>query len=124
MSLERLKTINTSDQEWKTRLMNLVDRISSLVPQSQIFVFGSFVRDQFTSGSDIDLAVILPDSWKVKDFLDQLYLMGTLSNWPIDLVVFRSTEFNQKKEIGGVCFDIAEDGIELYPKWNIEHRFK
>lgn len=73
-----------------------------------------------TAASDIDLAVIIPDHWRTKDFLDKLYLKGPIADWPIDLVVLRLSHYNEKKEIGGVSFDIHHEGIDLFPEWKLK----
>lgn len=120
MSLLRLQDKSTQDPYFKELLRSLVERIQRLEPEAQVYIFGSFVSKKFTAESDIDLAVIVPDHWKQKDFLDQIYADGPISSWPLDLLVFRKTYFEEKSKIGGVCFDIAELNVQLYPIWRLE----
>ena len=72
-----------------------------------------------TDASDIDICVLIPDASKPKVFLDQAYAKGRLCDWPLDLLVFRVSDFEIKKEIGGVCEIIADEGKELYPNWEL-----
>jgi len=120
MSLLRLKDISTESPYFKDLLQGLIGKIKTLEPNSTVYIFGSFINKKFTAESDLDIAILIPDSWKPKDFLDQLYSNGPISSWPIDLLVFRHSYFNEKSQIGGVCFDIAEEGIELYPEWRLQ----
>lgn len=119
MSLDRIHKISNLDPKWKALLSNIVIRLTQVDSNIEIKVFGSFVHDRMTLASDIDVAVIIPDSWKTKDFLEKLYTNGPISNWPVDLVVLRKSHYDEKKEIGGVSFDIYHEGIELYPEWKL-----
>jgi predicted nucleotidyltransferase len=119
MSLLRLKRLSTADPFWEELLKGIIERVLRVQPQESVYLFGSFVNDKFTVESDLDLAVIIPDDDSPKNFLQKIYEPGRLSQWPLDLLVFRSSDFIRKSEIGGVCFDIKESGVELYPKWSL-----
>lgn len=119
MSLDKFKNINPKDNYFYDLLKQIIKKVSNSEPAAKIFVFGSFVDGRFTPESDIDLAVILPDHWSPRKFIDLLYEQGHLSPWPLDLLVFNSKDFLNKKDIGGVCTDIFESGVEIYPKWSL-----
>lgn len=70
MSLLRLKERSTEYPYFKQLLQSLVQRIRQIEPDSQVYIFGSFAKKKMTEESDIDLAVIVPDHWKTKSFLD------------------------------------------------------
>ncbi len=120
MSLARIHKIDCSEPRWRELLRKVVLRLVEVDEAIQVKVFGSFVHDRMTEASDIDIAVIIPDQWRTKDFLDKLYLKGAISDWPVDLIVLRLSFYNQKKEMGGVSFDIHQDGIDLYPDWKLK----
>ncbi|MBN8537090.1 MAG: nucleotidyltransferase domain-containing protein [Deltaproteobacteria bacterium] len=119
MSLLRLNRLSTSDPFWITLLKGIIERVLSIQPNSSIYIFGSFVADRFTAESDLDLAVIIPDEESPKLFLQKIYESGRLSQWPLDLLVFKKSDFIKRSEIGGVCFDIKESGVELHPNWSL-----
>lgn len=120
MSLARLKTLKTDGKTWKPILEKIVKRISAVESNCKVFIFGSFAEHRFTAESDLDIAVIIPDSWSEKHFLQEVYQAGPLSTWPLDLVVLKKSRFEKRKDIGGVCFDIRESGIQLFPDWNLK----
>lgn len=119
MSLLRLNRISTQGDFWIKLFKDIIERVVLVEPQSTVYIFGSFVEDRFTAESDIDLAVIIPDSSSPKLFLQKIYQPGRLSQWPLDLLVFKKSEFDKKSEVGGVCFDIRESGVELFPTWRL-----
>jgi DNA polymerase sigma len=120
MSLGRLKRISNRAHQWEEILKSLISRITRLESSCSIYIFGSFVRDELTAESDIDLCVIVPDSISPKQFYKDLYSSGPVSpSWPLDLLIFRKSDYDRKSNIGGVCFDIKIDGVELYPFWRL-----
>ena len=119
MSLLRLRRISEQDPYWETLLKGIIARVLQIEPAVTIYIFGSFVENRFTAESDLDLAVIVPDEASPKAFLQKIYQAGRLSDWPLDLLVFRKSDFAKKSQIGGVCFDIRESGIELFPVWRL-----
>lgn len=119
MSLAKLYSVDSSAPEWALRFKKIIDRVKGVEPLARVLVFGSFAERRFTAESDLDIAVILPDTWSEKEFLDNLYLAGSLSDWPLDIIAIKQQKYNAKKNIGGICFDINLSGIELYPKWTL-----
>jgi predicted nucleotidyltransferase len=120
MSLLRLKRLSAQDPSWKILFKEIIDRVVKVEPSATIFIFGSFVANRLTAESDIDIAVIIPDSESPKAVLKRIYEGGRLAEWPVDLLVFRNGDFIRKSQIGGVCFDIRESGIELFPNWRLD----
>ena len=105
--------------EFDNILHNIVSRVVGLDPNCEIFIFGSFVEGRFTGESDLDVAVIIADGSDRKKFIESIYKPGVLSKWPIDLIVMSKSDYNKKKEVGGVAFDINEAGVQLYPNWKL-----
>ncbi|HPI40369.1 MAG TPA: nucleotidyltransferase domain-containing protein [Pseudobdellovibrionaceae bacterium] len=123
MSLAKLKDVNRRDPYFLNLLKKIVSRIIDVDKNARIYIFGSFVVDRFTAESDLDIAVIVPDHWSSRVFIEKIYEVGFLSSWPLDLLVFKEKDFAIKKEVGGVCVDIAESGVELYPQWRLDESF-
>ncbi len=119
MSLAKLKRLSKKDPFWTDNLKSIIEKILKIESNPIVFIFGSFLTDHFNGESDLDLAVIVPDTVLRKDFLNKLYQGGPVSKWPLDLLVFKKSDFERKSQIGGVCFDIREDGVELYPNWRL-----
>jgi predicted nucleotidyltransferase len=117
MSLLKLLPCPLSSTELHDLLREIVAKLCHAEPEVKIILFGSMATDHQNAESDIDLAVIIPDSVKVKDYLNLLKPQRPLSHWPIDLLIFNEQQFLEKSLIGGVCFEIANEGFELYPKW-------
>ncbi len=115
MPLILKKDIDTSLPEWKARLGAIVQKCVMAGAVNRIFVFGSFARGKMTDASDLDVAVILPDSENVSAFRDRL--ARPLSDWPLDLLVVHESRYEARKDFGGVLFEVKSDGIEIYPNW-------
>lgn len=126
---EKIKTRN--DTFWQKQFTDLIAKITAVDVRVTIYIFGSFLSTEFTNASDLDVAVIVNDTWSTKDFYNQVFQAAYAKNttadkpndlrksnrlidWPLDLLVFKQSHFNSKKEIGGVCFDIFHQGIVIY----------
>lgn len=119
MSLSRLHEFKFHKEDFTPILKNIVDRVTKAAPECEVYIFGSFVTGCFTGESDLDIAVIHPDNQKKKILLEDIYKPGHLSEWPLDLILISKSDYQKKKDIGGVSFDIQETGIQLYPIWNL-----
>lgn len=117
MAFSGLRPVDITKPEWKRRLEAIVARLVEAEPNVRVLVFGSFALNRMTEDSDLDLAVILPDAWTPSEFERRILDGGPLSDWPYDLIVVPRSRFERMKDVGGVCFDIDKDGIELHPNW-------
>lgn len=120
MGIAQTQKLTESDPAWHERLKKIVARALLVEKNIVVYVFGSYAEGRFTSSSDLDIAIVIPDNLSVKDFYSSLFSAGPLSDWPLDLLIFKKSDFDKKKEIGGVCFDIRESGLEIYPKWQVK----
>ena len=121
MSLARSIKINTNDADVHEQLLRIVTRISSILPNSVIRAFGSLARGELTVESDLDISVIVPDDIDTQELRKKIRTGCILSHpWPLDLIFFNVSHYENRSKIGGVCFDIAEEGIELYPVWKLQ----
>lgn len=60
---ERLRLL----KEWKSLVDRVVVIARELVPDAEVYVFGSCVTGRFTGSSDIDVLVVVPDSYHERD---------------------------------------------------------
>lgn len=118
MSLARLRNSHLDESQQLELLQKVINRATHLRRDITLYVFGSFARGKMTAESDLDIAIIIPDTESPKAWLNALFSSGPIIEWPLDCLVFRKSEFDAKKDIRGVCFDIAQEGFEIYPNWN------
>ncbi len=119
MSLLRLKNATLDKSEFHKIFKKIISKAVQICPEITIYIFGSYTKDQFTAASDLDLSIIIPDLLSEKEFLVKLKKEGPLSDWPLDLVIVNKSRFENRKDYGGICFEVYHSGIELYPKWNL-----
>jgi|GEM_PF-3329691 len=119
MSLLRLKDASLNQNEFHKIFKHIISRAVQICPDIIISVFGSFTKNQFTAASDLDISIIIPDSFSEKEFYIKLKKAGPLSVWPLDLVIINKARFEKRKDYGEICFEINHSGVELYPDWRI-----
>lgn len=76
----------------------LAGRIKARFPDSDIWLFGSLARGRFRRGSDIDLAVVLPDGAfagrRTVDLVAALRRAAGSREHALDLVAFSRSRFD------------------------------
>jgi predicted nucleotidyltransferase len=76
----------------------LARRIRASVPGSEVWLFGSVARGRVRRGSDIDLAVVLPDEAlvgrRMVDMVAELRHAAGPREHALDLVLFRRSWFD------------------------------
>ncbi len=79
-----------------------------------IYLFGSAAKGHFSYSSDLDFALI----FKTKDeaLVAKKKILGLLilANCPVDVLFFDLDTFEQRKNYGGVCFEIFHSGKIIY----------
>ncbi len=43
---------------WKEHLPRLLSAVKAAIPDGEVYIFGSLVRDELTAGSDIDVLIV------------------------------------------------------------------
>lgn len=114
--LARLTRKPISKEIMKPLLNQLVLGITSCCTPDEIILFGSLARNEFTDGSDIDIALIFPDPNALLTGRKQIYSQKPFIDWPLDYLFFEREIFEKRKKIGGVAMLIADDGQTLYRK--------
>ena len=109
MTLARLHNVNTN--ELLASLLSFVGEIGKLPTVRKVILFGSMAEDKMTDASDIDLAIIVGDDTDTRAFKEHLRALKRANlTWPCDLVVITETWFEQRKDFGGLCMEIATSG--------------
>lgn len=120
MGLGRAQKISSHDEDIIKQLRRIVARVSTLAPESRVIAFGSLARNELTAESDLDLAVIVTNSVQIEELRRQIRTGFVVSHpWPVDLLIFNEDRYKARSTFGGICFDIAVDGVELYPEWKL-----
>ncbi|MEI6827068.1 MAG: nucleotidyltransferase domain-containing protein [Desulfuromonadales bacterium] len=99
----------------ETLKKEIVDKITSSVHPSKIFLFGSYAYGTPTSDSDLDLAVIIQDVKSKHKESVKLYKLLREIGLPKDIIVSSLEEFDfYKNEPGSIFKTINEKGVVLY----------
>lgn len=106
----------------KEELKNICKTIDITVGPEKIYLFGSYAYGAPDSSSDYDLCVVIPDSAlrpadAVKKIRRALY---TQQDMPLDVVVYRTSQFQQRQETASLERKIAREGVLLYDRYGTE----
>lgn len=99
-------------QELLDEAKSIVNSIGQVLPVTSAYFFGSGLNGVFTEDSDLDLIVVIEDQFDLKR-AQQIAFSKRWTNRPLDLILKSESEFNQRKELGGVCFVAFHDGLKL-----------
>lgn len=105
--------------EIKSDLMIIISDLQKLEKNCRILVFGSTSRGEATNSSDYDIAVILPNMVDKKDFRQKFYAIRSRIHTPVDIIFRTESEFTEKQKDNLIDQSIANEGVEIYPKWNL-----
>ena len=99
-------------------LQCLLDQLVSDLKPEQVYLFGSRARGNFTSDSDYDLMVVLPDDAPRKN-LSRINAWQLIKHMPMDadVVPIRTQAFSARKDWPGtLSYESAHHGIKLYER--------
>ena len=93
----------------------LVRRIIELVQPLRIILFGSAARGETSSGSDIDVLVVMPDGVHRRQTAQLLYRQIRGLGTPFDILVATPDDLDRHKDnIGLIYQNILREGREVY----------
>ena len=93
----------------------VAQKIVGAVDPLAIFLFGSAGEGKATDQSDLDFLIVVKDEARQREAQRNLSrLMPLSATFAVDLIWVSESEFNRKKEIGGVCLIAWEDGKLLF----------
>lgn len=78
----------------------------------EAYVFGSATSAHFSAASDLDIFVIFESSEDMKRAYNSLG-QQLYSEWPIDWVFKEKSVFDQRSEVGGVCYIVKREGVKI-----------
>lgn len=103
------------DKSYQQQLIShYADALVSKCTPAAVIVFGSAARGgEMTENSDIDLAVILPDSKSLVTAKAAWYSSPPkgIDLWPCDILWYTEVEFLNRVQKGGVAEIISTEGI-------------
>jgi predicted nucleotidyltransferase len=108
------KSISDISEEINT----IIRDVTGICPSARVLIFGSYAAKTSNSGSDLDMAIILPDDFNKKSFKKDFYKKRTRIQIPVDFIFRNETEFRESKIENPIDNEIHQKGIELYPHWN------
>ncbi|MDR0914795.1 MAG: nucleotidyltransferase domain-containing protein [Oscillospiraceae bacterium] len=101
----------------ENELTMIKDSILQTVPAEAIYLFGSYAKGNAKKDSDLDIYVVIPDTI-LEHPLDlgleirmKLYKRKTM---PMDLLIGKSSVFNNRKNSLTLENTIAQEGIKIY----------
>jgi predicted nucleotidyltransferase len=96
----------------------MVDRIVHEFHPVKVILFGSQARGDAHAESDIDLLVVMPDSWAgARKRTAAIDILGALRDLPVakDIVVTTPEELARRGRLAGTVLQLAlEEGTVLY----------
>jgi predicted nucleotidyltransferase len=98
----------------KTEILRITGRIAITVKPFAIFSFGSASEGKATDQSDFDFLIVMDDSASLRDVRLALRPYLPLSQFPVDLIWKKKSDFLKQREIGGISLVAWEDGICTY----------
>lgn len=101
----------------KEELQMLIDIIIGIVPVEQIFLFGSYANGTPHAESDLDIFVVIKENADIRE-IDAMKLINKAirdkKTMPVDVVVSKFSDFNQRKYTPSIERQIEQEGVMLY----------
>jgi len=92
-----------------------LDVLASIPSQnliSEAYLFGSAVDGVFTSDSDLDLVIVVEDEAAIQQLQKEVY-QPRFTDIAIDWIFKTRDSFEERKNLGGVCFVAFHCGKKL-----------
>lgn len=113
--LERLNPKFKSPIDGEKIAKELISKLSERVSILEAYLFGSAVEGRMTRDSDIDLLVIIADDASDGEVYAEVN-KPFFSSIAVDWIVLHRSQFDQKKNYGGVAFIAFHQGKKLEVK--------
>ncbi len=92
-----------------------IQLLNSILAQDLIleaYLFGSAVNGVFTENSDLDFIIVVQNEADIEKLKKEVY-SPRFSDVAVDWIFKTKQSFDERKNLGGVCFVAARDGMKL-----------
>ena len=103
-----------NNNELKSELKKLADKIKEITPATKIYLFGSYAYGTPNEDSDIDLCILTDENKRKLEILREIRRNVGDINYPLDILVYRTDEFNERVNNKYIMESkIYKDGVEI-----------
>ena len=103
-----------NNNELKSELKKLADKIKEITPATKIYLFGSYAYGTPNEDSDIDLCILTDENRRKLEILREIRRNVGDINYPLDILVYKTDEFNERVNNKYIMESkIYKDGVEL-----------
>lgn len=97
-------------------IITISDRLKNVIKPKQIYLFGSFAKDTYTSDSDYDFYLVVSDDAGDTITISQKAYKSLrgIRKRPVDIVVSHESNFCERKELDTLERNVLKEGILLY----------
>ena len=85
-----------NNNELKSELKKLADKIKEITPATKIYLFGSYAYGTPNEDSDIDLCILTDENKRKLEILREIRRNVGDINYPLDILVYKTDEFNER----------------------------
>lgn len=104
------------DMQIRNELEKIKQTILHTVETEEIYLFGPYAEGIFSEDSDFDICVVIPDD-SIRP-LEAMQIIGRAlyqeQKKPINILVRRASDFQQRKLLSTLERTIAQEGVRLY----------
>ncbi len=109
----------TLDFNWVTdEIKKISDLLVPLKGLERLYLFGSAAEGKMTDQSDLDFLMVFSTEAFLREAQKSLRPSYPLSSYPVDLVWTTLEGFESKKQVGGICMVVFEEGKCLFEREN------
>jgi len=104
------------DMQIRNELEKIKQTILHTVETEEIYLFGPYAEGIFSEDSDFDICVVIPDDsirpLEAMQIIDRVLYQEQKK--PINILVRRASDFQQRKLLSTLERTIAQEGVRLY----------
>ena len=103
-----------NNNELKSELKKLADKIKEITPATKIYLFGSYAYGTPNEDSDIDLCILTDENKRKLEILREIRRNIGDINYPLDILVYKTDEFKERVNNKYIMESkIYNDGVEI-----------
>ena len=103
-----------NNNELKSELKKLADKIKEITPATKIYLFGSYAYGTPNEDSDIDLCILTDENKRKLEILREIRRNVGDINYPLDILVYKTDEFNERVNNKYIMESkIYKDGVQI-----------